>query len=167
MKSQYKGLVYTPGFKHGSRVPRWKVQISIAGKLRYLGYYEDEREAAHVRDNALIYLQEYFRAPLDCDNLNFPDQEITGYPMRPVVRLLGQLQSEGAPTYPHGLDETPDQEMVRVVTEAIATLEQRLVALRAALKRFQDVPVKPISFSDNGSAQPSVAVLDQACNSTQ
>lgn len=125
----------TFGVTRDGRVSKFKVQIFIAGKPRFFGYYEDDKEAGQVAENARLYLQEFFPKPPTTVR-KFDVVATT----QTIEDMRAKLVNEGAPTFTHlppGAETLPDEvdRLFVEVQNANSILQHAIRRLRNAIKK--------------------------------
>lgn len=128
-KSKYFGVT------RDGRVDKFKVQLFIAGKPRFLGYYAEAEAAGLVAENARLYLQEFFPKPPPTER-QFDVVATT----QVIEDLRVKLTNEKAPTFTHlpSGAETLTDEVDRLFAEvqsANTVLQHAIRRLNGAFKR--------------------------------
>lgn len=131
--SQYKGV---SEIVYQRRESDWKAQLSVAGKLRYLGKYDTEEQAAYAVDNARLYLARFFKEPLDTSRLNLESTRQEG-PSPTTQKLEQELIDQNAIVYTHGLYETGRELSIRVIEELLDEAKRRVAQLSVTLDRLR------------------------------
>lgn len=130
-KSNYFGVT------RDGRIDKFKVQLFIAGKPRFFGYYEDEKEAGLVAENARLYLQGFFPKPPPTSR-QFDIVATTAE----IESMRATLTEAKAPTYTHvpAGAESVSGELDRLFEEVLqqnSTLQHTIRRLNTAFKRHR------------------------------
>lgn len=128
-KAKYFGVTFD------ERAGKNKVQIFIAGKPRFFGYYAAIEQAAQVAENARLHLQQFFPKPPPTAR---KFDVVASTPQIENVRAA--LIAEKAPTFQHipvGGETVPVEidRLFAAVQAANTTLQHGLRRLEAAIKR--------------------------------
>ena len=83
--SKYVGVCWE------ERNKKWKAQIRIDGKMKYLGYYHDEKEAARMYDEQAALLGKPVNSPLH----EGMEQAVKRAPRKPHLKLPNDDKEDG------------------------------------------------------------------------
>lgn len=131
-KSKYYGVTYD------DRVKKFKGQLVINGKPRFLGYFERDTDAARVAQSARHALQEFFPKlpkPINADLVALPGI-LLAQSDRAINGIKNALRGEKAETYTHLQKKNPNpvttlKDMAREVKRGLARAKRALNMIEA------------------------------------